>query len=210
MLAYLHGLTGAERPRLLHLPTAAGDDDWSIAATHAMFPPSEWETAHLRLFGVPASGWRELVLRQDVIWVNGGNTANLLAVWRAQGFDRVVREAWERGAVLAGWSAGAICWFEASVTDSFRVDLDGMRDGLGLLAGSCCPHYDGEARRRPVYHELIASGFPAGYAVDDGAGLLFRGPELEEVVSFVPGATAYRVELREGQVVEEPLPAREL
>ena len=210
MLGYVHGLTGKERPRILHVPTAVGDDEWSIDGMRDILRDDRWDAGHLKLFGVPDPGWRARVLCQDVIWVNGGNTANMLAVWRAQGFDAAVREAWERGAILAGWSAGAICWFEACVTDSFRVDLDGMHDGLGLLPGSCCPHYDGEDRRRPVFHELIAAGFPAGYAIDDGAAILFQGQDLVEAVTVRPGAAAYRVELRAGEVVETALPARAL
>lgn len=208
LLGYLRELTGRGRPRILRVPTAVGDDEWSVNAMRDMLGERLWEPRDLRLFGVPEPGWRQRVLEQDVIFVNGGNTANMLAVWRAQGFDQVVRQAWERGAVLAGWSAGAICWFEACVTDSFRVDLDGMRDGLGLLAGSCCPHYDGEERRRPIYHELIEAGFPPGYAIDDGAAVLFEGREFVEAVTVVPGATAYRVGLRDGRVAEEPLGAR--
>ena len=210
LLSYLHALAGKDRPRILHVATAVGDDGPSIEAMRALLPSDRWRFGHLPLFGVPEEGWRERVLEQDVIWVNGGNTANMLAVWRAQGFDAVVRQAWQRGALLAGWSAGAICWFEACVTDSFRAELDGMRDGLGLLAGSCCPHYDGEERRRTVMHELVAEGFPAGYAIDDGAALLFEGADLKEVVTARPRATGYRVTLRDGWVLEEALPARAL
>jgi dipeptidase E len=134
------------------------------------------------------------VLAQDTVYVSGGNTANALAIWRAHGFDRVLRDAWERGLLLCGWSVGMICWFEAGVTDSFGPQLEGMRDGLGFLPGSACPLYDGEERRRPVYHQLVANGFPPGYAADDGVGLQFVGTELREVVSSRPEARAYRVE----------------
>jgi peptidase E len=120
------------------------------------------------------------------------------------GFDRIVREAWETGAVLTGWSAGMICWFEAGVTDSFGPQLEGMRDGLGFLAGSACPHYDGEERRRPVYTQLVADGFPPGIAADDGVAVRYAGTELAEVVTTRDGATAYRVE----PSVETPLEAR--
>ncbi len=109
-----------------------------------------------------------------MIWVGGGNTANMLAIWRVHGVDRVLREAWEAGIVLAGSSAGMICWFEASITDSFGPQLDPLDDGLGFLPGSACPHYDGEDRRRPVYRAAVAAGFPAGYAADDQAALVSR------------------------------------
>ena len=119
-----------------------------------------------------------------MIWVGGGNTANMLAIWRVHGFDRILREAWEQGVVLAGGSAGMICWFEAGVTDSFGPQLEGMRDGLGFLPGSACPHWDDEELRRPVYRRLIdEEGFPSGYAADSGVGLHFVGTELVEVLS---------------------------
>jgi dipeptidase E len=138
------------------------------------------------------------------VLVPGGNTANALAIWRTHGFDDVLREAWEQDVLLTGWSAGAICWFEACVTDSFGPQLDGMRDGLGFLAGSACPHYDGEERRRPVYTQLVADGLSAGIAADDDVGVHFVGTELHEVVTSREGATAYRV-TRDG---EQALDAR--
>jgi dipeptidase E len=158
----------------------------------------------VEFFPWPPEGLRELVLSQDVVVVGGGNTANMLAIWRVHGFDALLREAWEQGVVLTGWSAGMICWFEAGVTDSFGPQLDGMRDGLGLLPGSACPHYDDEELRRPVYRRLVDSGFPAGYAADSGVGLHFAGTELVEVVSSREGATGYRVEPGS----ETPLEAR--
>src|SRR5207249_6210984 len=119
--------------------------------------------------------------------------ANMRGVGRAHGFDAVLREAWEAGVVLAGWSAGMICWFEAGVTDSFGAQLAGM-ECLGFLPGSACPHYDGEELRRPVYRRLVAEGMAPGYAADDGVALRFDGTELAEVVTCRAEATAYRVE----------------
>ena len=130
----------------------------------------------------------------------------MLAVWRLHGFDTILREAWEAGVVLAGWSAGMICWFEAAVTDSFGPQLEGMRDGLAFLPGSGCPHYDGEERRRPVYQGLVAVGFPPGLALDDAAAARFVGIELREVVATAPDARGYRV----GPGGEEPLETRQL
>jgi peptidase E len=152
----------------------------------------------------PPENLRELALSHDAILVCGGNTANLLAVWRVHGFDRILREAWESGVVLFGWSAGMICWFEACVTDSFGPQLAGLRDGLGFLPGSACPHYGGEELRRPVYTSLVAEGFPPGLALDDGAAARFDGTELVEVVARDPGARGYRV----GPAGEAPLEAR--
>ena len=117
-----------------------------------------------------------LALAQDVIFVGGGNTANMLAVWRVHGFDAILREAWERGVVLCGWSAGMICWFEAGVTDSFGPQLEGMRDGLGFLPGSACPHYDSEERRRPVYETSSTTASRPGSRLDDGAARISSAP----------------------------------
>jgi peptidase E len=128
----------------------------------------------------------------------------MLAVWRVHDFDRILREAWEQGIVLSGSSAGMICWFEASVTDSFGPQLATMTDGLGFLPGSACPHYDDEELRRPLYRRAVDEGFPPGYAADSGVGLHFVGTELVEVISPREGATGYRVE----PGVETPLPAR--
>jgi peptidase E len=164
------------------------------------------ELTDLSFYPWPPESLRELALGSDVILVCGGNTANMLAVWRLHGFDRILREAWEAGVVLAGWSAGMICWFEAGVTDSFGPQLAGMRDGLGFLPGSACPHYDGEELRRPVYTDLVANGFPPGIALDDGAAAHYAGTELVEVFSPRPDARGYRV----GPDGEVPLPARVL
>ena len=128
----------------------------------------------------------------------------MLAVWRLHGLDEALREAWERGTVLAGTSAGANCWFEASTTDSFGP-TGPLDDGLGLLAGSFCPHYDGEADRRPAYHRLIAEGFPGGFAVDENTAVRFRDTDVAGVVSGRAGAGAYRVELLDGEVAETRL-----
>jgi dipeptidase E len=160
----------------------------------------EWdaEVTDLSFYPWPPSDLRELALTHDVIVVGGGNTANMLAVWRVHGFDRILREAWEKGVLLTGWSAGMICWFEAGVTDSFGPQLEGMRDGLGFLPGSACPHYDGEERRRPVYTELVRDGFPAGIALDDEAGALYVGTELREVLATGGSAAGYAVS-RDGE-----------
>jgi dipeptidase E len=164
------------------------------------------ELTRFSFYPWPPEDLRELVLGHDVVFVCGGNTANMLAVWRVHGFDRILREAWDAGVVLAGWSAGMICWFEAGVTDSFGPQLEGMRDGLGFLPGSACPHYDGEERRRPVYTDLVANGFPAGIALDDGAAALYAGTKLQEVVVSAPPARGYWV----GPDGEVELPVRVL
>ena len=192
---YILGL--ARGSRVCFVPTAAADQADAIVAFYQAFGRRA-EATHLRFHPWPPEGLREFVLSQDVIYVSGGNTANALAIWRVHGFDSLLREAWESGIVLCGWSAGMICWFEAGVTDSFGPHLEGMKNGLGFLAGSACPHYDGEERRRPVYRELVANGFPPGYAADDAAAVHFVGADLAECVSIQDGSRAYRVE-RDGE-----------
>jgi dipeptidase E len=202
---YVLGFTRKERPRVLFVPTAIGDNaEYTLWAYSALADRAE--VSHVSFFPWPPADLRELALRQDVIFVSGGNTANALAIWRTHGFDQILREAWEAGVVLTGWSAGMICWFEASVTDSFGPQLEGMRDGLGFLPGSACPHYDGESERRPVYTRLVAEGFPPGLAADDSVALRFDGTELAEAVSVRAGAQAYRVTA----AGEEPIGARVL
>jgi dipeptidase E len=191
--AFLLSLSTAARPRVCFVPTPSGDSDRTIAAFFEAFSARDCEPTCLRLFGVPERP-TELLDTADVIYVSGGNTANALAVWRVHGIDVALRAAWERGAVLGGVSAGANCWFECCVTDSFAAGLDPLPDGLGLLPGSFCPHYDGEELRRPVYQSLVDGGFAPGYAADDGAALHFVGTELQEVVASRRGANAYRLE----------------
>jgi len=202
---FLLSLAPVEHPRICFVPTPSGDSDRGIAAFFEAFSSRDCEPSCLRLFGVPDDPMRHLSM-QDVIYVCGGNTANALAIWRLHGVDVALRDAWERGVVLGGPSAGANCWFECSVTDSFGQDLSPLHDGLGLLPGSFCPHYDGEGLRRPRYRALVDEGFPPGHAADDDAALHFVGAELREVVSARAGATGYRV----GPGTEMPLDARSL
>lgn len=183
------------RPRVCFVPTASGDAEGYVDCFLAAFA-GRAETGSLQLFHLSELehvDLRSFVLDQDVIYVGGGNTANLLALWRLHGLDEVFAEAAAAGVVLAGISAGMNCWFEASVTDSFGP-LAPLPDGLGLLPGSACPHYDGEPDRRPTYVDLVGTGtLPAGYAADDGCALVFRDGELLEAVSSRPDAGAWRV-----------------
>ncbi len=199
-----HVLALARGPRLLYVPTAGMEN---AAATLSWYDRLRGgaEMTHLHFQPWPPQDLRALTLAHDVVMVTGGNTANMLAIWRVHGFDDVLREAWENGVVLAGWSAGAICWFEAGVTDSFGPQLHGMRDGLGFLPGSACPHYDGEELRRPRYAELVRGGFPPGIAIDDDVAVRFDGTELAEVVTSREGATAYRVSAESEDALEARL-----
>ena len=185
-------LAGTERPVVCFLATAVADDASSILAFYEAFLERDCRPTHVELFGMPEDPARR-VAEADVVYVHGGNTANMLALWRLHGLDEALRSAWERGAVLGGWSAGGCCWFEAFVTDSFGPQLRGYDPGLGLLQGSFCPHYDGEAQRRPTYERLVADGFPPGYPADDGAAVVFRGTELVEAIAQRDDASGYRV-----------------
>jgi dipeptidase E len=190
MAEYVLGV--ARGRRLLYVGTASMEDAGAAEAVETLVDGIA-DVTRLVFFPWPPVDLRELTLGHDVILVGGGSTANMLAVWRVHGFDEVLREAWREGIVLTGWSAGMICWFEAGVTDSFGPQLEGMRDGLGLLPGSACPHYDGEELRRPVYRRLVTEGFPPGIALDDGAAARYSGTELAEVVAAAPGSGGYRV-----------------
>ncbi len=195
-----------ERPRVAFVGTASGDADSYLVRYYAAFSGLACETTHLPFFR-RTPDLRSFVLEQDVIYVGGGNTKSMLAVWREWGLPEILREAWESGTLLAGISAGAMCWFEQGVTDS-AGDTLGPMDCLGFLPGSCCPHYDGESERRPSYHGLVAERRIApGIAIDDAGAVHFVGRELEQVVCAKRGATAYRLECVDGQVSETPLPS---
>lgn len=185
--------TGRERPRVCFLPTASGDAEGYIGRFHDAFA-GRAEPSHLTLFHREVDDIEGFLCAQHLIYVGGGNTANMLAVWRVHGVDRAIRDAYRRGVVLTGVSAGAVCWFEAAVSDSFGP-LSPLRDGLGLLPGTCAPHYDGDPERRPAFARLLRDGLPAGYGVDDGAALHFVDEGLREVVASRGEARAYRVEL---------------
>lgn len=209
IVEYLLSLTGKPRAKVAFIPTATGDASETLVNMYARFPAERSERSHLALFNRTVEDIQAYFLAQDIIVVGGGNTANMLAVWRVHGVDAALRAAWERGVILTGGSAGSLCWFECGTTDSFNLNrLAPLHDGLGFLPGSHCPHYDGEAQRRPLYHALIGDGFPAGYALDDDAAIHFVGREIREVVSARTDAHAYRVERVDGTVVETPLNAR--
>jgi peptidase E len=202
---YVLAQARAPRPAVAFVPTASGDDDFSVERFYAAFSRFSCRPSHLRLFH-RTPDLREYLLAQDVIYVGGGNTKSMLGVWREWGLPELLREAWAAGVVLAGVSAGAICWFEQGLTDSYAGALRPLQ-GLGFLAGSCCPHYDGEAERRPTYHDLVRTGeLLPGLAIDDGVAVHFVDGEIHRVVASRRGVTAYRVQRSDGSAQEEPLP----
>ncbi len=199
---YLLKLADKEIPKICFIPTASGDAQSYIDRFDTAFAQLPCIPSHLLLFRLETAELRSLVLDQDIIYVGGGNTKNLLALWKDWGLDTIIREAWERGVILAGWSAGSICWFEEGVTDSFPGKLT-VLPCLGFLKGSNCPHYDGEPERKPSYHRLLSDGLISeGYAADNGVALHFLGTRLDKIISSRPHAKAYRLE-KVGETVRE-------
>ncbi|MDN7245359.1 Type 1 glutamine amidotransferase-like domain-containing protein [Planococcus shenhongbingii] len=202
---YIMDQAGKTEPKICFVPTASGDSDQCISNFYDFFNEQNCVPSHLSLFKPPAKDLEAFVLEKDIVYVGGGNTKNLLVLWKEWGLDIILRKAWEQGIVLAGISAGSLCWFEDGVTDSYGDQLEPIRS-LGFLKGSNCPHYDGEAQRRPTYQKLIASGtIQSGVAADDGAAIHYIGQEIHRIVSSRPNAKAYRVSF-DGQVLEEELP----
>jgi peptidase E len=191
---------------VLFIPTASGDSADYLLTFYRELAGVDCEPSHLQLFERSVDDIGALVAAQDVVVVGGGNTANMLAIWRLHGVDRALRDAYAAGAILTGWSAGCICWFEAGITDSFTPDLGPLHDGLGILKGSACPHFDSEDRRPIVYAREIAAGMAPGIALDDGVAALYEDERLVEIVSGRRDGRAFRVE-RDGQ---HALPIRPL
>jgi len=204
-------LSGKDRPRVLFVMTASGDDNDRLAMSYQAVSALSVDADHLSLFTMPNQDVEEAVGRADVVWVGGGSVANLLAVWRVHGVDVAMRDAWERGVVLAGVSAGSICWHVGGPTDSFGPTLGLAKPALGLIPYGNGVHYDSEEQRRPLLHALVGDGsLPTSYATDDRVGILYEGTEPVAVVTDqdvdpVSGPAAYRVELTTGGVTETRL-----
>lgn len=198
-----------KRPTVCFIPTASAEPADVIATFYDAYTRLGATPSVLRFFQ-RTPDLRETLLSKDVIYVGGGNTKSMLAVWREWGLPDVLREAWRRGIVLAGVSAGAICWFERGVTDSWAGHLAPL-DGLGLLPDACCPHYDSEPDRRPTVHELVSRGdMPPVLALHDGAAAHFVGRSLHRIVTWKPTAQGHLVRRLRGQVVESELPSTRL
>ena len=203
---FVLSIAHTREPRILFLPTASGDTTAQINAFKARFDDRTCIAEHLSLFRLRESTrtLREIVLDQDIVYVGGGSMRNLLAIWQAHGLEDLLIEAWRSGTVLAGLSAGAMCWFQGGVTRSSGPPE--VMDGLGVLAGSLTVHADGEPERLPVWLAGVREGrIPGGWALDDGVGLLFRGATLERAVSSRPGAGAQRVDAIAGELVRNRL-----
>lgn len=207
-IRYMAALTGKPRPKLLYLPTASADSQsgmvaWFRNCSRLNVEPSAQES--FISSSRQTRSWEDVLLSVDGIVCSGGNTLNQIAIWKAHGIDALMREAWGRGIVLGGASAGSLCWFEEGTTDSRPKELTTVQC-LGLLQGSHCPHYDVEKDRRPLYQKLIGSGrMKPGYACDNDAGIYFEGDEPRRVVATRDGATCYHVSVVNGEVVERVL-----
>jgi peptidase E len=206
---YVLSQCGARNPRICFLGTATGDADTYIAKFYAAFSRLRCRPTHVPLFA-RTPDLEKILLSQDIIYVGGGNTKSMLAVWRDWEIPALLAKAWRRGIILTGVSAGAICWFEAGVTDSWAGRLAALK-ALGFLPGACCPHYDGEAERRPALHRLVAAReLPRALALDDGAAAHFVGRKLLRIVVSRPKAGGYDVRRRGESALETPLPVRRL
>jgi len=191
--SYILNQSGKTNPKICFIPTASGDSDSYISRYYNFFEKQNCRPSHLSLFKPPTRDLESFVLDKEIIYVGGGNTKNLLVLWNEWGLDIIIRKAWEEGILLAGISAGSICWFEEGVTDSYGDGLEPIKC-LGLLKGSNCPHYDGEADRRPTYHKLVASRkIQGGIATDDGVAIHYIGQEIKIIVTSRVSSKAYRV-----------------
>lgn len=213
IMKFFIGLTGKSNPKVCLLPTASADHAGGIARWFERADGLGFRAFAQRMF---ISSYRQdesfesVLLDMDAIWVSGGNTLNMIAIWRAQGVDKILRKAWEKGIVLGGGSAGSICWFEGGVTDSRPIELTAM-EALGFLKGSHCPHYHSEGPRQGAYHSMLLDGrLQPGYALDNNIGLLFEGTELKKVVSAREGSKGYFSSVVNGKVVEKELEAEML
>ena len=211
---YILELADKAQPKVCFLPTADGDSDAFgtrerkryIVKFYSAFLKFPCQPSHLSLFNPQTLDLRGFLLEQDIIYVGGGNTRNLVALWREWELDCFLKEAWEGGTILCGLSAGSLCWFESGVSDYSGNGVLKPLNCLGFLQGSHCPHYDGEANRRPVYHQMVVEGLlPDGYAADDGVGLHFINGTLAKIVSSRLHAKAYRVERQDEGVQETVL-----
>ncbi|QAS52541.1 peptidase E [Halobacillus litoralis] len=199
---YVLAQVGKTNPKICFLPTASGDAQGYIERFYSFFGKKSCEPTHLSLFSPPSEDLRKLLLSQDIIYVGGGSTKNMLILWRAWGIDEILKEALDKGVLLAGLSAGAICWFEEGLTDSYGDHLEPLA-GLGFLSGSCCPHYDGEKERRPSYTGYVEEGaILPGYGLYDGVAVHFVDGKPMKVVSSREASKGFFVTQKEEKPLE--------
>ena len=206
---YIIGLTNKENPKVCFVPTATGDSivsisNWYTGCEDVPLRPFVLKT-YISSYDTKRS-FEDTVMGMDAILVGGGNTLNMMAVWKVQGIDLVLRKAYDSGVLMWGGSAGSLCWFQSGTSDSRPIKLSKV-ECLGWLKGSHCPHYDAEASRRPLYHELISSGeLPPGYACDNNAGIYFENEKMVKAVSVTAKNKSYYVDVVDGKINEKELP----
>ena len=207
--AYSLSFTGKSQPKVCFLPTASGDAEGYIENFYEHFGSLTPHTSHLSLTRYNQPKLHQHLLDQDLIYVGGGNSFQMLLVWRAHEVDKTLKKAWEQGCVMTGLSAGSICWFHGAITDSWGHPYQLLDDGLGLLPGSHCPHYDAEPDRPAIYENLIAQGsLPAGIAIDDHCAVRYQGTERCDIVCSAAGHQAYAITGNQGAAHRTPLAAR--
>lgn len=204
--------SGKTRPRVCVVLTATGDDALYYNMCYEALIEAGCDVTHLKLFTQPSGDPMERLATSDVVWVGGGSVANLLALWRLHGVDDAMRAAWERGVVLAGVSAGSVCWHNGGTTDSFGMTLRPVTNGMGLLPYANGVHYDSEEQRRPLLTSLMKDGTldPVAYSTDNTVAVVYEGTDPVAVVTDtevdpVAGPAAYHAEVRGGEVVETRL-----
>lgn len=199
---YLLKQSKSSKPKICFIPTASGDSEDYIKRFYQSFKDHNCISSHLSLFNNIPQDLEDYILDKDILYVGGGNTRNLLVLWREWGLDKHFRKAWDNGVILAGLSAGSICWFEEGVTSSIPGKLTRL-ECLGFLKGSSCPHYDGEVDRRKSYHELLNKNqISNGIAMDDGVAVHYQEDRIFKVISSRPLAKAYQVAFADNQVTE--------
>ncbi|NOT76330.1 MAG: peptidase E [Cyclobacteriaceae bacterium] len=206
---FIMGLTKKENPKVCYVPTATGDSVNTISNWYASCEDLPVKPFVLKTFigsYDTKKTFEETIMGMDIIFVGGGNTLNMIAIWKAQGIDLALRKAYESGIVMSGGSAGSLCWFQSGTTDSRPIKLSKV-DCLGWIKGSHCPHYDAEVQRRPLYQDLIKKGeLPPGYACDNNAGIYFENEQFVKSVALNKESKSYYVDVVEGQVSEKALP----
>ena len=199
----------AEKPNVCFIPTASAEDTAYTVNFYTAFSKLNCTPIHINLFQ-RTPRLDSIINKQDIIYVGGGNTKSMLAVWREWKLDKLLLKAYKRGAVLCGVSAGAICWFEKGITDSWASNLNVM-DCMGFLDGCCCPHYDGEKDRRPSVEKFITDKkIDSCYALTDGAALHYNNGKIQTAVTFFKGSNVYEVSLQNGKIHHQTLHGRSL
>ena len=204
---YILNQSKKEQPEICFVPTASGDQELYIKRFYQSFTELKCVPSHVSLFEPNFADLEKYIMGKDILYVGGGNTRNMLVLWKEWGLDDILKKAYHNGIVLAGLSAGSICWFEEGLTDPLNGPLYKI-NGLGFLRGSHCPHYDGEEKRRASYHRLLTRKvISAGYAVDDGAALHYIDEKISKTISSRLEARAYYLKNEKGRIVEERMDA---